>query len=314
MEITEKDFEINCQEINLKRSFSISDLRQYTHSEFNNWENMQQCLDQASALLGYSYYPNSFFKYYSTLPNKFNVLNKYEKLFKLLGDFKGIIKFSNKHGKSTYSRYKNDYESLRVITQTQMLKHEGKIIMGYNAWPRLELLDHINSFCKNSIQTKVLDAGCGSGLNIYMLLKMIPNIIIDGFEYTHSRLASCMVNLVYEDKVGKLFLGDITNIGLPDNSYDVVFTNHVIEQLGQKNAELAVKEVLRVSKRGVVLCEPSIQNSNQYESWRMSRLGYCKNLLSIAKNISNCKVTLYKEDDIRYYPNTSYTLILEKSE
>lgn len=312
MKTKEEEFEISCPEIKLKKNFKIMDLRQDTHPEYNNWENFQKCLDQAISVLGYSYYPNSFFKHITSLPKDFDHLNELKKIFKILGDLKGVIKFTNKHGKSTFSRYKNDYESLRILASTQMLKNNDKIIMGYNSWPRLELIDHINSLCESTKQVSVLDAGCGSGLNLYMLLKSRPDLAIDGFEYTHSRLASCIINLVYEDKIGKLFLGDITKIDLPDESYDIVFTNHVIEQLGQKNAELAIKEVLRVSKKGVVLCEPTIHNANTYEKWRMNRLGYCKDLLSIAKKIPNCKVTVYKEDKIRYYPNTSNTLILEK--
>ncbi len=193
-----------------------------------------------------------------------------------------------------------------------MIKHKGKIILGYNSYPRIELMAHINSLCQNIKEAKVLDAGCGSGLNLYMLSKTRPDLIIDGFEYTHSRLASCMINLVYENKINKLFLGDITSINLPDNSYDVVYTNHVLEQLGQENSKLAIREVLRVAKKGVVLCEPTVNNSNIYEKWRMRKLGYCQDLFRIAKELPNCKVTYYQEDMFRNYPNTSNTLILEK--
>ncbi|MFA5805321.1 MAG: class I SAM-dependent methyltransferase [Melioribacteraceae bacterium] len=310
---SEKDFEIKCSEINLKKIFRIKDLRLNTHHEFNNWENMQKCLNKAISILGYSYFHNTFFEHISVLPKNFAVLNNLEKLFKLLGDFKGILKFTRKHGKSTFSRYSDDYESLRILTSIQMIKHKGNIIMGYNSWPRLELLDHIISFCGDNKNAKILDAGCGSGLNMYMLSKTNPDLIIDGFEFTHARLASCMINMVYEDKINQLFLGDITNIALPDNSYDVVFTNHVLEQLGQKSAEIALKEVVRVSKKGVVLCEPTIHNANMYEKWRMNRLGYCQDLLNLAKKIPNCIVTFYKEDRFRNYPNTSNTLILEKT-
>ncbi len=307
-----KEFEISCNEINLNRKINVADRRQSSHPEYNDWDHFQKTLDRAAAILGYCYYPKTFSEYLTELPQKFSYINPVEKTFKVLGDCKGIIKFAHRHGKSTFSRYSEDYESLRVLTTTHTLKHNGKIMMGKNAWPRIELIEHISSLCNGIQNPTVLDAGCGTGLNMYLLAKSKPEMKISGFEYTHSRLASCIINLVHESFYNELFLGDVTKIDLPDNSYDVVFTNHVLEQLGQTNAELALNEVFRVCKKGAVLCEPSIHNATAYEKWRMTKLGYCRDLLAIAKKIPNCNVKLYKEDTIRYYPNTSYTLVLEK--
>ncbi len=312
MKADTQEYAIICKEINLNKKINIADRRQSSHPEFNDWANFQRCMDKASSILGYCYYPKSFSNYLTTLPEKFTYINPIEKTFKVLGDFKGIIKFVRRHGKSTFSRYSDDYESLRVLTTSQPLKHNGKIMIGKNAWPRIELIEHISSLCDGIQNPTVLDAGCGTGLNMFLLAKSKPGIKISGFEYTHSRMASCVVNLVYESFYEELFFGDVTKIDLPDNSYDVVYTNHVLEQLGQVNAELALKEVFRVCKKGAVFCEPSIHNATTYEKWRMTKLGYCRDLLAIAKKIPNCVVKEYKEDTIRYYPNTSYTLVLEK--
>jgi len=312
--VNKKEFEIVCKEVNLKKKINIVDRRQSNHPEYNDWNNFQKSLDKAASILGYCYYPESFVEYLTSLPEKFSYLNIFEKTFKILGDCKGIIKFTHRHGKSTFSRYSDDYESLRILAATQPLKHNGKIMMGKNAWPRIELIEHISSMCSGIKKPTVLDAGCGAGLNIYLLAKLKSKMKISGFEYTHSRMASCIANLIHESFYEELFLGDVTKIDLPDNSYDVVFTNHVLEQLGQANTELALNEVFRVSRKSVVLCEPTIHNANMYEKWRMTKLGYCRDLLSIVKNIPNCSIKFYKEDTIRNYPNTSYTLVLEKNQ
>ncbi len=312
MTLNEMEFDIICKEINLNKKINIIDHRQSNHPEFNDWNNFQNSLDKAATVLGYCYYPKSFTKYLATLPEKFSYINSFEKTFKVLGDCKGIIKFSHRHDKSTFSRYSDDYESLRILAAAQSLKHDGKIMMGKNAWPRIELIEHVSSICSGIQNATVLDAGCGAGLNMYLLAKSKPEIKISGLEYTHSRLASCIVNLIHESFYEELFLGDVTKIDLPDNSYDVVFTNHVLEQLGQTNAELALNEIFRVCRKGVVLCEPTIHNASMYEKWRITKLGYCRDLLSIAKKIPNCSIKIYKEDSIRSYPNTSHTLVLEK--
>ena len=307
------EFEITCKEINLNKKINIVERRQSSHPEYNDWNNFQKSLDKATSVLGYCYYPKSFSDYLTSLPEKFSYINSIEKTFKILGDCKGIIKFAHRHGKSTFSRYSDDYESLRILAASQPLKHNDKIMMGKNAWPRIELIEHISTMCAGLQIPSVLDAGCGAGLNMYLLAKSKPEMKISGFEYTHSRMASCVVNLAYESFYEELFLGDVTKIDLPDNSYDVVFTNHVLEQLGQLNAEIALKEVFRVCKKGAVLCEPSIHNASAYEKWRMTKLGYCQDLLTIAKKIPKCSIKFYKEDTIRNYPNTSYTLVLEKN-
>ncbi|MCX6169742.1 MAG: class I SAM-dependent methyltransferase [Ignavibacteriales bacterium] len=314
MPLSELEFEIACKEINLKKKINVIDRRNTDHPEFNDWNNFRIILDRAASVLGYCYYPKSFGDYLMSLPEKFSYITSVEKIFKILGDWKGIIKFVHRHGKSTFSRYSDDYESLRILTTSQPLKYHGKIMMGKNAWPRIEFIEHISTMCNGIQNPTVLDAGCGTGLNMYLLAKSNPEMKISGFEYTHSRMASCIVNLIYESFYEELFLGDVTKIDLPDNSYDIVFTNHVLEQLGQASAELALKEVFRVCKKGAVLCEPSIHNANAYEKWRMTKLGYCRDLLAIAKGIPNCTVKEYKEDTIRNFPNTSYTLVLEKEQ
>ncbi len=307
------EIEIKYPLINLNLIKKITDKRQNSHPEKNNWDNFQKCIDQGIAKLGVCYYPPAFFDLINNVSTKMNHLSKLSHYFKILGNMKGVINYTRKHGKSTLSRYIEEYEGINILLSKQMLKINGRIVWGLNAWPRIELVDHIKDLCNGIPNPKILEAGCGSGLNMFMLNRSLKSSKIDGFEYTHARLATSIINLVFEPNIGNLFLGDITKIDLPDNYYDVVFTNHVIEQLGQKLAPIAIREVLRVSKKGVVLVEPTLHNANYYERWRLTKLGYCEDLLSIANSIPGCRVKMYKEDTIRNYPNTSNTLVLEKN-
>jgi len=204
------------------------------------------------------------------------------------------------------------YETIDLLTKNNLLKYKGKIYKGCNGYPRVEVIDDVNDLCKNIDNPKVLEVGCGSGLNIYLLHSLNPNIEIHGFEYTNSRIASTIVNLFYTPIIKNLFLADVCDLKMPDNSFDVVYSIHVLEQLGQEKAEIALKEMWRVCKKGIVLSEPSVHGANLYEKWRMKTLGYCKNLYSVAEKLPNSKIIVYKEDTIRTYPNTSYHLIVKK--
>lgn len=292
---------------------NLKDLRDSNHIEFKKYDDIVNHINNAIRQNGLRYYGDNIFQdiYKQEITTKpISIINH---LYHLIGGAKGVIKFRIKHSKSSYSRYKEyKYEALDLLRKNILLKHKGKIYKGCNGFQRVEVIDSVNGLCKDIKNPKVLEAGCGSGVNIYLLNSLNPNIEIYGFEYTNSRIASAIVNLFYSPIRNNLFLADICNIKLPDNSFDVVFSNHVLEQLGQNKAKEAIREMWRVCKKGIVLSEPSIHGANIYEKWRMRTLGYCKDLYSVAKGLPDAKVLSFSEDKIRTYPNTSHHLVVEK--
>lgn len=296
-------------------NFEIADLRKKNHPEFEDYNDIEYHINEAIRLNGLRYYGKSVFDaVYKQikLGKPINVINN---LYNLLGGAKGVIKYTIKHKKSSFSRYKkHQYETIDLLRNIMLLKHKGKIYKGCNGYQRIELIESVNKFCNGIDKPKVLEVGCGSGLNIYLLNSLNQNIEIHGFEYTNSRIASCIVNLFYSPLIKNLFLADVCDLKLSGNSFDVVYSNHVLEQLGQENAEIALKEMWRICRKGIVLSEPSVKGANLYEKWRMKSLGYCKNLYTVAEKLPNAKILIYKEDTYRTYPNTSYHLVVEKIE
>lgn len=291
----------------------IKDLRDSTHVEFENFKDIEYHINNAIKQNGLRFYNDHIFKdiYKQELVTK--PISFINHLYHLAGNAKGVIKFRRKHSKSSYSRYKNHkYETLDLLRKNILLKHKSKIYKGCNGFQRVEVIDSVNNLCKDINNPKVLEAGCGSGVNIYLLNSLNPDIEIHGFEYTNSRIASAIANLFYSPICNNLFLADVCNIRLPDKYFDVVYSNHVLEQLGQDKAETAIKEMWRICRKGIVLSEPSIHGANIYEKWRMKTLGYCKDLYSVAQELPEANVLIYKEDKFRTYPNTSHHLVVEK--
>ena len=93
------------------------------------------------------------------------------------------------------------------------MKYKGKIYKGCNGYQRVELIDSVNDLCKNIDNPKVLEAGCGSGVNIYLLDSLNPNI-----EITHRKTDL--------DNVAAL---QTKAIGLVGKEYDVIDNHTVIE-------------------------------------------------------------------------------------
>lgn len=81
-----------------------------------------------------------------------------------------------------------------------------------------------------------------------------------------------------------MFCADIKSIPLKSNSIDVIISIHGLESNG-KNLSYLIKELFRVVKKKLILFEPSYELSSLKAKKRMNKLGYIKNIKSIAENL-----------------------------
>jgi arsenite methyltransferase len=106
---------------------------------------------------------------------------------------------------------------------------------------------------------KILDLGCGSGRDIYVLSKMVGkdgNVL--GVDMTDELLEVANRHIDYHAKqfgyrktnveFKKGFIEKLDELGLADNSFDIVVSNCVINLCPDKEA--ALKEIFRVLKPG----------------------------------------------------------------
>lgn len=114
------------------------------------------------------------------------------------------------------------------------------------------ILEEINK--KNKINN-LLDLGCGDGSNLKWISKFSQNLY--GTDYNLLRLKRAKKIL---DKIkisSKLFLTDIFSMPFIENSFDLIFFNHVIEHL--EDDKLALKKIFEITKKGgyVILGTPN---------------------------------------------------------
>ena len=133
----------------------------------------------------------------------------------------------------------------------------------------------------------ILEAGVGEATtlaNVVLKLKKLPKKIL-GFDLAWSRVR---YSVEYMKKKGVknsfLFVGDLFNIPLADNSIDIVYTSHSIEPNGGREKE-ALRELMRITKKYLILLEPAYEFADAKGKKRMNKHGYITNLYSVALSL-----------------------------
>lgn len=155
--------------------------------------------------------------------------------------------------------------------------------------------------------------GCGEATTLADLVKHLnqtPKHVL-GFDISWSRCAEGVGWLSENEVSARLFVADLFNIPLEDASVDVVYTSHSLEPNAGREEE-AIRELMRVVRRAVVLVEPIYELANSEAQARMRTHGYVRGLKESAERLG-ANVTDYRL--LEYTPNTlnpSGLVLIEK--
>lgn len=140
-----------------------------------------------------------------------------------------------------------------------------------------------------------MDVGCGELTQTQALFGKLDTL--DHFFACDISFSRCLKGLdFYKDKVNentfentKVFVGEMLQLPLPDNSIDIIFTAHAMEP-NRGNEDVILAEFLRVAKKGLVLIEPSYELANDEQKQRMDLHGFIKGLPDTIHDIKNAKL------------------------
>lgn len=159
----------------------------------------------------------------------------------------------------------------------------------------------------------ILELGVGEATTLAGVLSRFKSLKLfsSGFDLSWSRLHYAQKFLTGKKIETRLFVGDLLNIPLRDNSFDIVYSSHSLEPNSGMEAEL-IREAIRVSRKWIILIEPIFELSPKKARQRMKRHGYVKNLHDVAKK-NHVVIHDYKLLDFSPNPdNPSGVLLLEK--
>ena len=152
------------------------------------------------------------------------------------------------------------------------------------------LVDTIGKFKPKSI----LEIGCASGANLYLLAKKYPNAEIWGVDinkeavdYGQRKFRELGMKNVW------LATGKADRLLFADKSFDVVFTDAMLIYIGRDKISQVIESMLLIAKKGLVLCEWHNENLSwlgeykdgvwQRDYWRVFRRYVNKDSIKITK-------------------------------
>lgn len=163
-------------------------------------------------------------------------------------------------------------------------------------------------------QSSLLEVGCGEATTLAGVLQCLnkkPSHAL-GLDISWSRCTEGQSWLAEKNSSARLFVADLFNIPLEDESVDVVYTSHSIEPNGGQEED-AIRELMRVARRAVVLIEPIYELANADAQSRMCSHGYVRGLKETAERLG-AKVNDYRLlDHISNPLNPSGLVLIEKS-
>ncbi|TAE82980.1 MAG: methyltransferase domain-containing protein [Bacteroidetes bacterium] len=207
--------------------------------------------------------------------------------------------------KDVYQKGENMMEFLRSTSDGKNDIESIMISYDFQAGSYIEIAakneDYINRYTnaiiaelKNLAPFKsIMEVGVGEATLMSPLMKKLdPNNDLTklGFDISWSRVRYGLQHAAAHQQQLNLFVGNLFEIPLPDNSVDVLYTSHSLEPNGGAE-KAALAELYRVASKYIVLLEPDYEGGNAEVKHRIEKHGYVKHLAQHATELGYNVIT-----------------------
>jgi len=171
------------------------------------------------------------------------------------------IKDNYYEGRERYSVVNGEVKKISSIENMKMIRLE------------------INDILKEYEFKTILEVGVGELTSIEAIYSEFgPDIDCYGIDLSFNRVFHGLSEFRNRhEKVPKIAKADATKLPFPDNSFDLVYTRHTLEQMPLVYQK-ALDEIFRVAKNNVILFEPSFELGSFTQKSKMINSDYVRGM------------------------------------
>lgn len=123
---------------------------------------------------------------------------------------------------------------------------DGDRMYGYGGYKYdgrwVSVAKRIKKIYKLKKNAKILDIGCAKGF-------LVKDLIDLGFDAYGLDISEYAIKNSHENVVGRIHLGNAKKLPFADNTFDFVISLNTLHNLEKKDCKVALKEIVRVSKK-----------------------------------------------------------------
>ena len=204
------------------------------------------------------------------------------------------------HFRATRSQFRGGYESRGNLEELKLFETGGRIgqvfksLVGgalgtdvrYDNY-RERYIDTFFAHMGDVKPATVLEVGSGASINLFYVNRRFPGTDCIGLDYT--RKGSREAKDYWRDRgvVLSCVVGDVGTLPFADNSVDIVFSSHTLEQMEEhRRYEGAISEMHRVARVRAILMEPGYELGNIPQRLYIRLRGTSRYILSAAMKSS----------------------------
>ena len=186
------------------------------------------------------------------------------------------IKDNYYEGRMRYSVVDGEVKHISSIENMQFIRQE------------------MNEVLKSIQFNNVLEVGVGELTTLESIYDNFgPDIEAYGLDLSVNRIYHGLKEYRKRHKlVPTVVKGNAIRLPFPDNSFDLVYTRHTLEQMPTIYKE-ALDEIIRVSKRHVILFEPSYELASMSQRIKMHNSDYVRGIMGFLKNRSDILINSF---------------------